>query len=178
MLVLPVEFPELIVHKRARRAFQAYISCSISSKRILKFEGEETKIPSAICFYIKNADFLPWNCALNPLRRWLLSDVKWSRNQFLLLITGEGRFMPVSLEREREKISLVNQQSKCPLANPLLKLTTDSHYFEIWGQRSLISCTETSKWLGQLHVRPHIALYLPLMEWRLSPTLDVLILLY
>lgn len=56
--------------------------------------------------------FLPWNWALKPLRRWLPSEVKCRRSQFLLLMTGEGRFMPVSL-KER-KTPRVNQQGNGP----------------------------------------------------------------
>ena len=40
---------------------------------------------------------LPWYWALNPRCRWLPSDVKCSRSQFLLLITGAGRLAPVNL---------------------------------------------------------------------------------
>lgn len=59
---------------------------------------------------------LPWNWALKPLRRWLPSEVKCRRSQFLLLMTGDGRFMPVSLEeRERPR---VNQQGKRPTSPP------------------------------------------------------------
>lgn len=53
---------------------------------------------------------LPWYWALNPFRRWLLSDVKCSRSQFLLLMTGDGRFMPVSLEWG--KIAESNKQNR------------------------------------------------------------------
>lgn len=53
---------------------------------------------------------LPWYWALNPFRRWLLSDVKCNRSQFLLLMTGDGRFMPVSLEWG--KVAEFNEQNR------------------------------------------------------------------
>lgn len=40
---------------------------------------------------------LPWYWALKPRCRWLPSDVKCSRSQFLLLMTGAGRLAPVNL---------------------------------------------------------------------------------
>lgn len=58
---------------------------------------------------------LPWYWALNPFRRWLLSDVKCSRSQFLLLMTGDGRFMPVSLEWG--KIAESNEQNRQQKSN-------------------------------------------------------------
>lgn len=60
---------------------------------------------------------LPWYWALNPFRRWLLSDVKCSRSQFLLLMTGDGRFMPVSLEWEKQQ----NLMSKIGNRNRILE---------------------------------------------------------
>lgn len=40
---------------------------------------------------------LPWYWALKPRCRWLPSEVKCSRSQFLLLMTGAGRLAPVNL---------------------------------------------------------------------------------
>lgn len=45
----------------------------------------------------------PWYWALNPFCLWLPSDVKWSLSQFLLLITGAGRFIPVNLQETNQE---------------------------------------------------------------------------
>lgn len=45
---------------------------------------------------------IPWYCALNPFLRWLLSEVKCSRSQFLLEITGEGKVVPVNLKGSKQ----------------------------------------------------------------------------
>lgn len=47
---------------------------------------------------------LPWYWALNPLWRWLLSVVKCSRNQFLLLTMGTGILIPDNLRERRRPI--------------------------------------------------------------------------
>lgn len=48
---------------------------------------------------------LPWYWALNPLCLWLLSDIKCSLSQFLLLIIGGGRFIPDSLQKKQNRMS-------------------------------------------------------------------------
>lgn len=56
---------------------------------------------------------LPWYWALNPRCRWLPSDVKCSRSQFLLLMTGAGRLAPVNLGVDRtEKGQEQNRTSR------------------------------------------------------------------
>lgn len=40
---------------------------------------------------------------MNPFLRWLLSEVKCSRSQFLLEITGEGKVVPVSLRGSKQR---------------------------------------------------------------------------
>lgn len=47
--------------------------------------------------------YLPWYWALKPRCRWLPSDVKCSRSQFLLLMTGAGRLAPVNLGDRTQK---------------------------------------------------------------------------
>lgn len=57
---------------------------------------------------------LPWYWALKPRCRWLPSDVKCSRSQFLLLMTGAGRLAPVNLggqDRERSGAKQDNKES-------------------------------------------------------------------
>lgn len=70
---------------------------------------------------------LPWYWALNPFLRWLLSEVKWIRSQFLLDITGEGRVVPVSLEVKQSRSHMVFTVTVCFNSFPPLILQRETN---------------------------------------------------
>lgn len=87
---------------------------------------------------------IPWYCALNPFLRWLLSDVKCSRSQFLLEITGEGKVVPVNLKGSKQtEDGWVRKHSLAPHQGDMVSLILQPfcQYLtsRFWWDRAIIT---------------------------------------
>lgn len=71
-----------------------------------RFLGRKSLAKHTLWTVRAGSEHLPWYWALNPFCLWLPSDVKWSRSQFLLLITGGGKFIPVNLQESTNRQTL------------------------------------------------------------------------
>lgn len=83
-------------HRQQQPSIQQHLASQVEKSR-LKTPKNQVEFLWMCC------ESSPWYWALNPFCLWLPSDVKWSLSQFLLLITGAGRFIPVNLQETNQE---------------------------------------------------------------------------